>query len=156
MTKNNDLSAQAKQLGEQALKLANTARVEAGRYAQENIGKLDSAIDKATAAVERKTGKDHHGTASKVKDAAAKGAAYLASDSGAPADRSGAGRGPGAVAGPQDQVRPAATWPDAPGSTGGRADMPTIPTGPLSDLPGDQPDQPGDVPGRHRDAGGGI
>ena len=56
MTKHNDLSAQAKQLGEQALKLANTARVEAGRYAQENIGKLDSAIDKATAAVERKTG----------------------------------------------------------------------------------------------------
>lgn len=155
MTKHNDLSAQAKQLGEQALKLANTARVEAGRYAQENIGKLDSAIDKATAAVERKTGKDHHGTASKVKDAAAKGAAYLASVSGdrpgTPGSHGGADRRPGELSGPQDQVRPGATWPDASpaGTAGGRADMPTIPTSPLSDLPGDEQ-------GRPRDAGGGI
>ncbi len=152
MTKNNDLSAQAKQLGEQALKLANAARVQAGRYAQENASKIDAAIDKATAAVERKTGKDHHGTAAKVKEAAAKGAAYLASDSGAAGARGGSPRPDhGRGSGPQDQLGPAANWPDAPtGSTGGRAEMPTIPTGPLSDLPQDE------TPGRHGDAGGGI
>lgn len=163
MAKNNDLSAQAKQLGEQALKLAQTARVQAGRYAQDNASKIDAAIDKAAAAVERKTGKNHRGTAAKVKDAAAKSAAYLANDAGAPRHSGPAPGAPrGGHSGPQDRITPAATWPDAQpsgatggtagtGGTGGRAEMPTIPTSPLSDLPGD-----GTGEGRPRDAGSGI
>ena len=45
MPNTHDLAAQAKQLGEQALKLANTARVQAGRFAQENTDKIDAAIE---------------------------------------------------------------------------------------------------------------
>ncbi|MDO5711342.1 MAG: hypothetical protein Q4P32_06340 [Micrococcales bacterium] len=149
MAKDNDLSAQAKQLGQQALRLANTARVQAGRYAQKNSAKVDGMIDKATSAVGAKTGKDHRGAASKVKQAAAKGAALLASDSSAQGrpghyGQSGQSEQPG-------QVGPAASWPDtsAPGQAGGRADMPTIPTEPLGDMPQDTlPD------GRDRDSGG--
>lgn len=116
MTKNDDLSAQAKNLGREALKLAGTARAEAGRFVQEHTGQIDSAIDKATGAVEAKTGKDHQGVAAKVKDAAAKGAALLAGDSAA--ERAKGDAGP---------TGPAASWPDA-----GDADMPVIPTDPPS------------------------
>lgn len=126
MTKNNDLGAQARQLGQQALKLANSARLEAGRYVQQHSSTIDAAIDKATQAVERKTGKDHHGTAAKVKDAAAKGAALLADEGkGTTTDASTTGT-TGSASGP------AASWPDA---SGGRAEMPTIPTS----RPGEEP-----------------
>ncbi len=78
MPNTHDLAAQAKQLGEQALKLANTARVQAGRFAQENTDKIDAAIDKTAATVGHKTGKDFSSAAEKVKGAASKGAAMLA------------------------------------------------------------------------------
>lgn len=137
MANKHDLAAQAKQLGEQALKLANTARVQAGRYAQDNSGKIDAAIDKATAAVERKTGKDYHSAADKVKGAASKGAALLAQDS--------------ATTPETDKTGPAASWPDAGAGSGGSAQMPTIPTEPLSDGPQDT--RPGDD---ERNAGSGV
>lgn len=99
-----ELKRQVKQLWQQAVKVADTARVEAGRYAQGNRSKIDSAIDRTAELVGRKTGKNYGSTATKVKDAAAKGAARLAGD---PA--------PGAAGpGPYGQEAGGVTlWPDA-------------------------------------------
>lgn len=113
-----ELKRQVKQLWQQAVKVADTARVEAGRYAQGNRTKIDSAIDRTAQAVGRKTGKDYGSTAAKVKGAAAKGAARLAGDPapgsmGSPGSAGSMGSaGPGSSYG---QAGGVTLWPDAGG-----------------------------------------
>jgi hypothetical protein len=67
------LQEKAKDFGDAVVEMAKAAMSLAAGYAQENRGKVDSALDKAEARIEEKTGGKHADTVTKVRASVDKG-----------------------------------------------------------------------------------